>query len=164
VRIVIAICLAGLAPTCLASDENLFVGVFESETRENFGSDTPGEYRIEVVAIVKDRYTSTIYRRGKILVKQELVGCSEERKNHLSGRAPGRVEVLCSTKDFPVLTYAENGISVRAVKPKYAKNPQLAKQEGLKPGDPNIFELRHHKTKYYAQIQWSFYGFRKVGL
>ena len=162
-RFVMVICLAVLTSTCLAADEKLFVGVFESETRENFGSSTPGEYRIEVIAIAMDKYAATIYHRGKVLVKQELVDCSEERKNHLSGRAPGRVEVLCSTQDFPVLTYVENGLTVRAVKPKYAKNPQLAKQEGLEPGDPNIFELRHHKTKYYAQVQWFLYGFRKVG-
>jgi hypothetical protein len=60
------------------------------------------------------------------------------------------------------LSYAENGIYVPAIKQKYVANPDLIKQEGLKPGDPSLFETRHHKAKYYAHAQWAFYGFRKI--
>jgi hypothetical protein len=146
--------------------EDLFVGSFESETRENFGSSTPGEYRIEVVSASKDKYVATTYHRGKILGKQELVTCPVESEDYLNNRAPGRAEVLCSDKGYGtahgVLSYSEKGIYVPAVKPKYVKNPELVKQEGLKPGDPSLFESRHHKTKYYAHVQWFFYRFHKV--
>jgi hypothetical protein len=164
-RIVTAICLAVLTASS-AWAEDLFIGAFESETRANFGSDTPGEYRIEVVAAAKDKYVATIYHRGKILGKQELIRCPAEREDYFRSRAPGRAEVLCSDRGYGslhgVLSYSENGIHVAAVKPKYVKNPELVKQEGLRPGDPSLFESRHHKAKYYAHVEWAFYGFRKV--
>jgi hypothetical protein len=151
---------------CPASAEDLFVGVFESETRENFGSDTPGEYRIEVVAVADNKYEATTYHRGKSLGKQQLFLCPVDREDYFKARSPGRAEVLCFDMDYgavlPVLSYSENGINVPAVKPKYVKNPELVKQEGLKPGDPSLFEARHYNARYYARVNWFFYGFRKV--
>lgn len=164
-RPVVAICLAVLAAGPV-SGEDLFLGVFESETRENFGTDTQGEYRIEVVSAPNNKYAATFYHRGKILFKAELVRCPVESEGYLKGRAPGRAEVLCfderSGSPYGVLSYSENGIHVPVVKPKYAQNPELVKQEGLQPGDPSLFELRHWKAKYYARGQWFIYGFRKV--
>src|SRR5262249_32244748 len=128
-RIITAMCLAVLTASPAWADD-LFVEIFESETRANFGSDTPSEYRIEVVL-----------------------------------GSTGRAEVLCSKKGYGkshgVLSYSENGIFVPAIKPKYIKNPELIKQEGLKPGDPSLSESRHYQAKYYAHVSWFFYGFRK---
>jgi len=159
-------CLAVLAAHPAAGEE-LFVGTFESETRENFGSSTPGEYRIEVVAVAGGKYEATTFHRGKVLGKQELIRCPVEREDYLRSRPPGRAEVLCSERGygspFPVLSYSENGIVVPAIKEKYARNPELVTQEGLKPGDPSLFEARRHKTQYYARVSWFMYGFRKVG-
>jgi hypothetical protein len=164
-RTFILICLAALI-ACSASAEDLFVGVFESETRENFGSDTLGEYRIEVVAAADNKYEATTYRRGKSLGKQQLFRCPVDREDYFKNRSPGRAEVLCYDMGygsvFPVLSYSENGINVPAVKPKFVNNPELVKQEGLKPGDPSLFEVRHHNAKYYARVTWFFYGFRKI--
>jgi len=165
-RTLIWIYFAMLPMACWASDESLFVGVFESETRENFGSDTQGEYRIEIVAVSKDKYTATIFHRGKELGRQELVSCPVESEDYFRNRAAGRAEVLCPSGGYGpphgFISYAENGINVAAVKQRYAKNPELVQQDGLKPGDPSLFESRHFKTKYYAHVQWFFYGFRKV--
>ena len=165
-RAVVAFFFAAFATVCSAEGDDLFVGVFESETRQNFGSDTPGEWRIEVIAPFKGKYVATLYRGGKLIGKQELVLCSEDKEGYLRSRPPGRAELLCSDTRGAlagVLAYVENGIYVPAVKQKYIENPDLAKQEGLKPGDPSFFETRHHKAKYYAHAQWAFYGFRKVG-
>jgi hypothetical protein len=98
-RAFLLICLAALAAGS-ASGEDLFVGVFESETRENFGSDTPGEYRIEVVAAADNKYEATTYHRGKSLGKQQLLRCPVDREDYFRNRSPGRAEVLCSDKGY----------------------------------------------------------------
>jgi len=162
-RAAIAFFCAVFATACSAGGDDLFLGVFESETRQNFGSDTPGEWRIQVVAPSKGKYVATLYRDGKLIGKQELVPCSEDKEGYLRSRPSGHAEVLCSDAGGGFLSYVENGIYVPAVKQKYIENPGLAKQEGLRPGDPSFFETRHHKAKYYAHAQWAFYGFRKVG-
>jgi len=164
-RTAMVLCVGVLAG-CSASDEDLFVGVFESETRENFGSVTQGEYRIEVVAASTDTYVATIYRRETLLGTRELVRCPVEREARFRRFSPGRAEVLCSddVDGFldGFLSFSENGISVAAIKPKYANSPELVRQEGLEPGDPSLFESRHHKAKYYAHVLGYFFGFRKV--
>jgi hypothetical protein len=164
-RVVIAICLSVFVVSAVLA-EDLFVGVFESETRANFGSDTPGEYRIEISLISEDKYFAKIYHRGKMLGEQKLIRCAVEGEDYFNARPAGHAEVLCEDRGYGtphgVISYAENGIYVPAVKAKYVKNPELVKQEGLKPGDPSLFESRHHKAKYYAHVSWFFYGFRKV--
>lgn len=165
-RTCIAIWIAILTLACSTSAENLFVGTFESETRENFGSDTPGEYRIEVVATSNGKYLATFYYRDTKFGERELVSCPVESLDYFRNRPAGRAEVLCSENDIGVLHgvlgYSENGIYVAGVKQKYVRNPELVRQEGLKPGDPSLFERRHHKARYYAHIKWVFYGFRKA--
>jgi hypothetical protein len=163
-RNTVAICLVFLAASS-AWAEDLFIGSFESETRENFGSSTPGEYRIEVALVSKDRYLATMFHRGHLLGKKELVTCPVKSEGYLSTRAPGRAEVLCFEEFHSgAISYSENGIVVTVIKPKYSQNPGLVAQEGLKPGDPSLFEPRLYKAKYYAHIAGFFYGFRKVGL
>jgi hypothetical protein len=56
VRVLAAVSLIGIVPLSSAADD-LFVGVFESENRANFGSDIPGEYRIQVVALCSGKYS-----------------------------------------------------------------------------------------------------------
>jgi hypothetical protein len=158
--------LALIATPAAAAADDLFVGVFESETRENFGSDTPGEYRIEVIAKSKGEYSASIFQRGKLLEVKDLVPCPVESDDYLRSRGAGRAEVLCPRKSYGsfhgFLSYSENGINMVAVKAKYAEDPSLVKQEGLKPGDPSLFEGRHHKAQYYAHVSWFVYGFRKI--
>jgi hypothetical protein len=141
------------------------VGVFESETRANFGSDVPGEYRIQVAALSPGKYEAKIFQSGKLLGTKQLVSCPAEKDDYLRSRPLGHAESLC-TDDYGslhgFLSYSENGIIVRAVKKKYADSPGLVKQEGLKPGAPELFEARHHKAKYYAHVSWFVYGFRKI--
>lgn len=158
---VIAFVFAGVSTVCSAGGDDLFVGVFESETRQNFGSDTPGEWRIEVVASSTGKYVATIYRSDKLLGKRELVACSEDKEGYLRTRPPGRAKVLCSDGGG-FLSYVENGVYIPAVKRKYIENPDLMKQDGIKPGDSSLFEMRHHQARYYAHAQWAFYAFRKV--
>ena len=164
-RVLLLTCLI-YSVAASASAEDLFVGTYESETRENFGSDTPGEYRIEVVATAGGKYEATTIHRGKTLGKRVLFPCPVDKEGYLSSRLPGRAEVLCTDMGygaiFPVLSYAENGIGVPALKSKYIANPALVEQEGLKPGDPALFEARYYKAKYYGHVTWYCYGFRKV--
>jgi hypothetical protein len=164
VRILTAVSLMVIGPMSSAADD-LFVGVFESETRANFGSDIPGEYRLQVAAISSGKYEAKIFRRGELLGTKKLVSCSADKDAYLNARPPGRAESLC-TDDHGMLngflSYSENGISVPAVKQKYVDSPDLVEQEGLKPGAPELFEVRHHKAKYYAHVSWFVYGFRKV--
>ena len=164
VRILAAASLIGLAPLSCAADD-LFVGAFESENRANFGSDSPGEYRIQVVALSPGKYEAKVFRRGALLGTKSLIACPAAKDDYLRSRPPGRAESLC-TDDYGVLngflSYSENGIVVPAVKQKYVDSPDLVKKEGLKPGAPELFEPRHHAAKYYGHVSWFVYGFRKV--
>jgi len=160
--------MAVLVNACSSSvNEDPFIGTFESESRANFGSGTPGEWRIEVVYL-RDRgkYEAALYRKGTLIGKNYLVYCSEDKEDYLRQRPPGHAEVLCADDGSKFLhgflSYAENGINVTVIKPKYFKDPSLVEKEGLKPGDPSLFEQRRYKAKYYAHAQWAFYGFRKV--
>jgi hypothetical protein len=165
-RLVPALGVAILAGACSAADLDPFVGVFESETRANFGTDTQGEWRMEIVTPSKGKYVATLYHSGNLVEKFQLVPCSEDKENYFRGRPPGRAAVLCSDQGGGFLhgsvSYAENGIDVPAVKSRYVSNPELVEKDGLKPGDASLFETRHHAAKYYAHAQWGFYGFRRV--
>jgi hypothetical protein len=87
-RIAVTVCLAVLvASSALAED--LFTGVFESETRENFGSSTRGEYRLEIALVSEGRYAATIYHSGKLLGKKELITCPVESEDYLNSRPAG---------------------------------------------------------------------------
>ena len=164
-RLLLSMC-AIAATSCSQTPRELWVGVYESESRANFGSDPPGRYRIDVVAASEGRYVATIHRNGEVLGKRELVPCPVDREQYFDRLAPGRAEVLCGMERYGTphgfIGYSENGLDVPAVRAKYAKNPELIAREGLQPGDPRIFELRHYDTQYYAHVSWFFYGFRKV--
>jgi hypothetical protein len=169
-RAALTIFCAIVASVCLASTNDIFVGTFESESRQNFGSDTLGEWRIQVVAPSKGKYVATIHRSGKLIEKRDLIPCSVSSEGYLDDRPSGPAKVICSPAqngsmslpEIPFLSYAENGIRVRAIKQKYVAKPDLVAAEGLKPGDSALFETRHHKAKFYARVDWAIYGFRKV--
>src|SRR4051812_23227607 len=78
---------------------DLFVGVFESETRANFGSDVPGEYRIQVAALSPGKYEAKIFQSGKLLGTKQLVSCPAEKDDYLRSRPLGHAESLC-TDDY----------------------------------------------------------------
>lgn len=139
---------------------DLFVGVYESESRENFGTDTPGEYRIEIVALTSDRYMAKLLRGNRTLFHQEVFACDQSSESYLGGRPPGRAEVLCSKPGYGFLSYSENGIVLML--PDVSATPVPKDPSGQRAMTP--LRAKHHKTKYYARVDtaWAIYGFRKT--
>jgi hypothetical protein len=136
----IAIILALVAHAAVAAPPDLFVGRFVSETRQNFGSDDPGEYVIDVRK-QGEQYVLTFSHKGQGMFIVEAGPCNVDSESHLSQRPPGKARTLCDFQDrnypLPVLSYSEGGIKVPRVGTSY-------------------------KTQYYARIQWAILGFRKV--
>jgi hypothetical protein len=132
----------------LAND--LFIGKFASETRENFGRDKYGEYEIEVVR-KGEKYILSIFQDGKFQFDVEAVPCDQKMVGYLREHPPGDVYTLCNTSyGSTVFVYSQNGI----------KDPmaEIYKEKGIKNPRTDVY----YRTQYYAQIQWGFYGFRKV--
>ena len=134
-----------------AQANDLFIGKFASETREYFGRDRFGEIVIEVSR--KDQgYSLSVSRDGKFLFADEAMPCDPKEEGYLKDRPPGQVYALCghARNGMPVLIYSENGI----------RDPMAAiyKQQGLQSPRKNPF----YRAKYYAHVQWGFYGFRKI--
>lgn len=145
---------------------NLFVGRYLSETRENFGRDKLGEYEIAVTFNESHKiFDITISQNGKLKYTLEGTPCIPEYVDYLNGRPEGKAEALCNTDKFkfPILVFSENGI--RNPAPDYSKDPEKKKfvdkilmESGVKP-----FPWKPYiKTQYYAYVEWGFYGFRKV--
>lgn len=131
----IAIVLGSYNDHAFAND--LFVGKFASETRDNFGTDKSGEYEIEVVRR-GENFNLSVSQNGKFLFDVEAAPCSPEKEDYLRDRPPGDAYVLCNTSmRSSAFVYSQNGIKV----------PMIG---------------THYKVQYYAHIQWGFYGFRKV--
>lgn len=132
----------------LAND--IFIGKFASETRENFGRDKYGEFEIEVVRN-GEKYALKIFQDGNFKFDVEAVPCDPVNEGYLKNHPPGDVYALCNTsRDRSVFVYSENGIKdlmADIYKEKGLKNPRT---------DP------YYRTQYYAHIYWGFYGFRKV--
>jgi hypothetical protein len=145
---------------------NLFVGKYLSETRENFGRDKLGEYEITVTSSESpDIFNITIAQNSKLKYTLKGTPCIPEYVDYLNGRPEGKAEALCDTDKFkfPILVFAENGI--RNPAPDHSKDPEKKKlvdkiltESGVKP-----FPWKPYiKTQYYAYVEWGFYGFRKV--
>lgn len=116
---------------------DLFIGKFASETRDNFGTDKYGEYEIEVIR-KGENFNLSVSQNGKFLFDVEAAPCSPENEGYLRDRPPGEAYALCNiSMRSSALVYSQNGIKV----------PMIGK---------------HYKAQYYAHIQWGFYGFRKV--
>jgi hypothetical protein len=139
---------------CCYSEQSLandiFIGQFSSETRENFGRDKYGEYVIDVVR-KGDKYVLSISQNGAFKFKVEAAPCDPNKEGYLQERPPGDVYALCDPSyESPALVYSQNGIKdpmARVYSEKGVKNPRA--------------DL-YYRTQYFAHIQWGFYGFRKV--
>jgi hypothetical protein len=130
--------------------DDLFIGKFASETRENFGPGKPGEIEVNVVR-KGDKYTLSVFHNGEFKFDVEAVPCSPDKEGYLRGHPPGDVSALCNTSyGSSVFVYSQNGI----------KDPMadIYKEKGMK--NPRV-EM-YYKPQYYGHIQWSFWGFRKV--
>lgn len=151
-----AILLGFYCKQLLAND--ILIGKFASETRENFGRDKYGEYEINVDH-KGEKYILSIFQDGVFKFDVEAVPCDPKTAGHLNeirgylnDHPPGEVYVLCNiSHKSPVLVYSQNGI----------KDPMadIYKEKGL---NKNPRTDLYYRTQYYAQIQWGFYGFRKV--
>jgi hypothetical protein len=135
-----AICLALsliFVAGCSPADEDLFTGVYESESRINFGTSIPGEVRIEV-SRDGQTYLLKYFRRGKPLFTTQATACDPRRQTFLGPEwKDANVAGLCSPSGANMLVYTEKGLPVQ--------------QRG-----------RVFRSRYYAHVQFSFYAFRKI--
>ena len=126
-----------------ASGGDLFTGTYVSESKENFGANEPGKIVIEV-AKIEGGYTLTYSTGDKKLFTVDVEKCSEKNlkiEYYHSFAQPGEMQALCLKERSKSVQffYAENGI-------------QLPERMGGK----------IYKTKYYSDVQWSIYGFKKI--
>jgi hypothetical protein len=118
-----------------AADDPL-IGTYISETRENFGSDDPGEFKI-IITKPSEKYLFSLFHKEVSKGSIEAIPCDIEEEDYLSNRAPGRALALCVQDGHelsPLFSYAENGITV----------------------------TRPYKKKYYARVGWAIRGFKKI--
>lgn len=116
--------------------EDPMIGTFLSESRENFGSDDPGEFKI-IITKPGDKYFFSLFHKGVAKGSIEAIPCDTKEEDYLKFRAPGQALTICKQDGklvFPLFSYAENGITV----------------------------TRPYKTKYYARVGWAIRGFRKL--
>jgi len=143
-----------------ASIEDAFLGSYESETRENFGTDTYGEYKIDITSPGPGRYWAKLLRGSRLLVDREVFPCDVSEEPYLGFRPGGDAKVLCVAHLDPFLSYAESGLNVPAVDIDLAKVISGAASMPERP----TYKLVHRNAKYYARVNyaWAIYGFRKV--
>ena len=131
----------------LAND--LFIGKFSSETRENFGPGKLGEVEVNIDR-KGEKYIITVFHQGEFKYDYLAEICSPEKEGYLEERPPGNAYALCGSPRGGGFVYSQNGI----------KDP-LAKIYRLQ-GIENPEKDKYYRTQYYGNIQWSFWGFRKV--
>ncbi len=140
--ILVVAALAATGTTAAIADP--LIGTFVSESRENFGSDDPGEFRLEITK-QSQNYRVQVFHKGAPKGGGELVPCDTKKEGYLNNRAPGPALALCNEDrgmQHPFFSYAENGITV------------------TRPHGPP--ETRVYKTKYYARMGWAIRGFKKI--
>lgn len=132
--------LLGCASQSFGTSSDFFVGKFVSETRENFGSNDPGEYVIDVRK-EGEKYVLSYSHKGRGMFTVEGFACSPDLESYLVDHPPGEAHLLCFDQGkgymMPLFAYSENGIKV----------PMLGAV---------------YKTQYYAHVQWFIRGFRKI--
>ncbi|MBI3713677.1 MAG: hypothetical protein HY253_12060 [Burkholderiales bacterium] len=119
-----------------------FSGIFLSESRERFGTSTPGEVRIE---ITRDgsAYYMNYFRDGKQLFATQAEEC-DPREYPIIGDdwIDETVSGLCTPAGHVQMIFTMRGLTV--------------------PEPMNPSRRRTFKSHYYSHVQWSFYAFRKV--
>jgi hemin uptake protein HemP len=126
-----------LLTACSQSDEDIFTGVYESESRTNFGTSIPGEVRIEVSRDGQN-YLLKYFRGGKPLFTTQGRPCDPRRQTFLGPEwKNANVSALCSPSGANMLVYTEKGLPVQ-------------------------LRGRVFRGRYYAHVQFAFYAFRKI--
>lgn len=146
--LLIAIVLATHNDQVFAND--LFIGKFASETRENFGLGKLGDIEVNIVQR-DEKYIVSVFHLGQFKFDFETVPCSPEQEGYLRDRPPGDAYALCNARNSGIaFVYSQNGI----------KDPmaRIYSEKGMK----NPREDGYYRAQYYGHIQWSFWGFRKV--
>jgi hypothetical protein len=119
-----------------------FSGQFLSESRDQFGTSTLGEVRVE---ISRDgaTYLLRYFRNEKPLFMTQAEEC-DPRRYPISGNdwTNATVSALCTPAGNMQMLYTERGLTV----------PQ-----GANPSRP-----RHFQSRYYSHVQLGFYAFRKI--
>lgn len=123
--------------------EDFFVGKYVSESRDNFGADEYGKYSIDVTKN-KNGYLLSYSKDLQPFFNLVVGKCSEKAlkiEYYHSFSLPGDVHVLCGDNDSVQFFYAQNGIRI----------PERGTIKGA-----------IYKTKYYANVQFAIYGFKKI--
>lgn len=147
--LLIAIAIAAYSDQVIAQD--LFIGKFASETRNNFGTEKFGDIEINIDR-KDENYIITVFHQGKFKFDFLTEPCSPKETGYLQDRPAGNISTLCNlTTGSVAFIYSQNGI----------KNPMLRiyKQQGI---EKPLNSSEYYRAQYYAGIQWGSYGFRKV--
>ena len=73
-----------LGPFGSVHAEDLFVGSYDSETRENFGRDAYGEFKIEISSLGPHKYLATVSQGPRPLGRAEVFPCAESDEPYLA--------------------------------------------------------------------------------
>lgn len=126
---------AGSSP---AFADDLFTGLYLSESRQDFGTSTPGEVRIEVTK-EETGYFLKYFRRGKPLFTTPAVECDPRNQTFLGEYwNDANVAGLCTPSGANMLVYTD------------------------KPYPSPVERGKVFHSRYYSHVQWAFYAFRKV--
>jgi hypothetical protein len=124
------------------SQVDRFSGRYLSESRDQFGTSTPGEVRID---ITRDgaTYLLKYFRKEKPLFTTHAEEC-DPRRYPIYGNdwTNANVLALCTPAGHMQILYTERGLTVPE-----ASNPS---------------RRRAFQSRYYSHVQMSFYAFRKI--
>jgi hypothetical protein len=127
-----------------AYSQDTFVGKYSSLSKQNNGLGEHGKYTINISKTATG-YLLECFNEGQPLFKRELQQCTEsdlKAEYFHSYALPGRREVLCDPKMHSVqFFYSEKGIKLP---------DRMAPDELIR------------KSEYYGNVQWSFFGFKKI--
>jgi hypothetical protein len=127
-----------------AHSEDRFVGKYSSLSKQNSGLGEHGKYTIKIARTDTGYFLECFYE-DRPLFSQELQECTESElkaEYFHSYALPGNREILCDAKLHSVqFFYSENGIRLP---------DRMAPEELVR------------KAQYYGNVQWSFFGFKKV--
>lgn len=119
-----------------------FVGKYTSESFENFGPEND-VFTINLIK-VDDGYQLAYFKDNKSIFSKNLKNCSEkalQTEYYHTFALQGKVQALCGDKDSVDFFYAENGIEL---------------------SEPYVPKRKVYKAKFYSNVGWAIYGFKKL--
>jgi hypothetical protein len=123
---------------------DIFVGKYTSLSKQEQGLGEHGKYTIYVKK-TDTGYTLDYFNEGSAFFTMEVQRCSEKDlkiEYFHSYALPGELQVLCDpTLNSVQFFYSQNGIKLP---------DRMAPEELIR------------KAQYYANVQWAFFGFKKV--